>query len=436
MPSELSGRDATSSTLEEALLEPENIEREAENASVFHTVYIIVSIYAGLGILALPYAVAKGGWFAETLLLGMCLLFYCSSVLMIRSFQVLETRREGLTPLYELGEILGIGRVLYTMMQLELGGNMILCSIVCLQQLEFLMSTIITHHEFHVALALFCIITGLLLLLPDLRSLRHISFVAVLATLCLVLSVAALAVGDPKRQYIPSGYGDVSYDIFNWIGVFRSVSIFSTSLSGHTALASVRKDMSSSLVHFSKSVMLSFATMGVLYVAISSCGYYYWGDQVSPIVLSDIIYHSAFSADSQSPWQWHIVQVHVLLSALVLVSSIAKLPALVMVMLDTMSSVKSNGHHRHMSYKLIITCVALFIAVVLREKVGSVIGLVGGFCSIFVSLLLPTMAYLKLSWSTSTIIQKFCLICMCSCGWIILIVATSLNIHDLTFGLV
>ena len=436
MPSELVGRDPTESTLEEALVESEHVERERGNSSVLHTVYIIVSIYAGLGILALPYAVARGGWVAEIFLVGMCLLFYGSSVLMVRSFRVLETRQEGLTPLYKLGEILGIGRILYVMMQLELGGNMILCSIVCLQQLEFLMSNIVSHYESHVALALFCVITGLLLLLPDLRSLRHISFVAVLATICLVLSVATLAVGDAKRQYIPSGYGDISYDVFNWIGVFRSVSIFSTSLSGHTALASVRKDMSSSLVHFSKSVMLSFVSMGVLYVLVSSCGYYYWGDQVSPIVLSDIVYHSAFSTDSQSPWPWHIVQVHVLLSALVLVTSIAKLPALVMVMLDTMSSVKNNGHHRYMSYKLIITSVALFIAVILREKVGSIIGLVGGFCSIFVSLLLPTMAYLKLSWSSSGIVEKSCLICMCSCGWIILIVATGLNFHDLTFGLV
>ena len=64
-----------------------NSERESHGATVLHSVFNVVNLFMGVGLLSLPYAIHLGGWAAAAALVIVTVLFGYSGQLIVAGFQ-------------------------------------------------------------------------------------------------------------------------------------------------------------------------------------------------------------------------------------------------------------------------------------------------------------------------------------------------------------
>jgi amino acid permease len=74
--------------------------------------------------------------------------------------------------------------------------------------------------------------------------------------------------------------------------------------------------------------------------------------------------------------------------------------------------------------RVVIAACALSLGVAARNELGNILSVVGGFCSISTSLILPAAFYAKLSWETHSNAVKMGLGGMFLCGGMLLVQVT------------
>lgn len=422
-------------TLEE--YEPGMREPKSGN-SVFQTTLVVVSIYVGLGLLSQPFALRLGGWGALGALLITFLLFYVSALFMVSSVEQLE---HDCSDLPNLGNLLGgeVGRKVVSVIAImELFGSLTISIIIILQQIEFFVP--FSDDSATPLRSTVSIFLGMLLpvlLLRKISLLAPISATGTAASIILAIAVVVLVGFDPKRELVKVLGG---YSSFNWAGGLQALGIFAVSFSGHSTLPSIRSNMNDP-GQIKKAISYAFAIMLALYSSVAICGYFYWGDAVSPVALNDLVQNSPYAYGSKggSPL-WHILPLDEILPVMVLISCIAKVPIFALIIQDlavhVVFSSKSESLEKAQKFptffpKLFIAITSLGIAILAKEKAGSLVSLIGGSCSMTMSLLLPIFVFAKLQWRHIQDHTKAVLLLMGCFGFGLLILVTILNLNDL-----
>lgn len=413
--------------------------RESKSGnSVFQTTLVVVSIYVGLGLLSQPFALRLGGWGAICALLIAFLLFYASALCMVSSVEQLE---HDCSNLPSLGNLLGgeFGKKMVSVIAImELFGSLTISIIIILQQIEFFVPySDDSSNPFWLTV---CIFLGLLipvLLLRKISLLAPISASGTAASIILAIAVVILVGFDPKRELVKVLGG---HSTFNWTGGLQALGIFAVSFSGHSTLPSIRSNMSDP-GQIRKAISYAFATMLALYLSVAICGYFYWGDKVSPVALNDLVKNSpyAYGSKAGSPL-WHVLPLDKILPVMVLISCIAKVPIFALIIQDLAVHVvfrsKSDSFEKAQKFptffpKLFIALMSLGIAILAKEKAGSLVSLIGGSCSMTMSLLLPIFVFAKLQWQDIQDYTKAILLLMGCLAVGLLFLVTILNLNDL-----
>eukprot|EP00890_Picochlorum_soloecismus_P003611 jgi/Picsp_1/4250/NSC_01759-R1_vacuolar amino acid transporter len=421
------------------LEEHEPVIRESKSGnSVFQTTLVVVSIYVGLGLLSQPFALRLGGWGAISALLVTFLLFYASALFMVSSVERLE---HDCSDLPNLGNLLGgeLGKKMVSLIAImELFGSLTISIIIILQQIEFFVP--FSGDSSNPLWLTVCIFLGMLipvLLLRKISLLAPISATGTAASIILAIAVVVLVGFDPKRELVKDLGGHSS---FNWAGGLQALGIFAVSFSGHSTLPSIRSNMNDP-GQVRKAISCAFAIMLALYSSVAICGYFYWGDVVSPVALNDLVQNSPYAYESKagSPL-WHILPLDEILPVMVLISCIAKVPIFALIIQDLAVHIafrsKSDSFKQAQKFpaffpKLFIAMMSLGIAILAKEKAGSLVSLIGGSCSMTMSLLLPIFVFAKLQWRHIHHYTKAILLLMGCFGIGLLVLVTILNLNDL-----
>jgi len=445
----------------------ETIERSVSGASVSSTCFIILSIYVGLGLLSQPYGLRLGGWVGLIPLCCTAALFFCSANILARACNLLPPGHAQTFPV--LGQALAgdTGRVGVTLLAgIELFGAIMIALAIVLQQLELLLPSEGLFTLSPLVVACLIAVSGLIptLAFQDVSQLAPIAAAGSGASAAVAVAVLSLLLVDPERQSVHQP--PAPHAVAHWPGLLQSIGIYAVSMSGHSSLPGIRSKMQHP-GEFSRALGASFAIMAAVYAVVASAGYYYWGDAVSPLITYDLATNSAYSsltstADasrsntdgsliSGQMWQqW--IQIDRILASLILVTCSAKVPALVMVVEELIKGILPartpqeinaadvSFHQRQgrlearlqswlqrksqfVSRVAIAGC-ALALSVPARNQLGSVLSLVGGFCSMSTSLILPVAFYTKLSWETHSNAVKVALNGMLVLGVVLLVQVT------------
>jgi hypothetical protein len=229
-------------------------------------------------------------------------------------------------------------------------------------------------------------------------------------------------------------------------GALQSMGIFAVSASGHSCLPALRGAMREPR-RFPAAVLAAFACMGVVYGAVAGVGYWYWGDAVSAVIAVDLGTDSPF-APSLDPggggsgggggWR-HWAGVDRLIAALVLTNCASKVPALVMVVQELLAGLALAAGapptpRWRFCCRLGVAGGAVALSWAAREALGTVLGLVGGACSMATSLLLPVAFYASLTWRSQPATAKAAVGALGGAGAALLVLVTALNVRQVWFG--
>lgn len=416
-----------------------------DKASISETVFIILSIFLGLGLLNQPYAISLGGWFSLFALLATCIAFTLSALLLVKVCDFFPSS----TSLPFLGGILAGEkgtRAVTAFACFELFGSIIIALAVLIQQIELLLpSEGILMLSNPLESFLFTSI-GLISIL----SIRNVSSLSLLASLgsfssvVVVVAVLSLVFIDPTRERMPQQPPADHSSLFLFPGILQSIGIFSLGMSGHSSLPGVRSAMRDPS-RFPLAVCIAFGIMAALYSSVAAAGYYYFGDNISPVVTFDISVNSPFASKTSMGSLWRsLFAVDRVVAVLVIANCSAKVPLLILVVQDMLFPVEEKilldpglyPWYKVRGYvpRLWIAVLAISIAVLSKRYLGNVLSLVGGIASMTVSMILPLMLYRKLYWNGLNHAQQVGVVGMTCLGVALLLLVTAINIFHMVLN--
>jgi len=377
---------------------------QAGTATVLHSVFNVVNLFMGVGLLSLPYATKLGGWMSLPALGIASMLFAFSAHLIVHCFQKV---RGGGQSYAALGErAFGLrGRRLVTFCTLcDMFGGCSICLIVSCKQIEGLILPRLS--VWGLTASQLARIIGISAALPTvfIRSFRQIASVSMLGiccsfmvTLAVVLS-AALDINrehsvSPSTQELPSHH-NLSPSLP------RSVGIFALSMAGHSALPSFRNSMKRPhMFHFV--INVAFSIMLGFNLLVSAIGYWYWGDDVSEIIMQDIALKSPLRG---------VMGLDVIMTALIGLNAFSKVPTLLLVLEDIVLSSffgdANTSKHLGLMIKCGMVCGVALCTALAYNVLGLVMSLLGGMVSMNASVVFPHAFYLKIYWSELSVARR------------------------------
>lgn len=190
------------------------------------------------------------------------------------------------------------------------------------------------------------------------------------------------------------------HEAAHW-GIIPAFGIFAVSVSGHSSLPSIRSSMAKPHL-FGRVLNLAFIAMATIYSLTAGLGYYYFGNDTSPLITRDLAVKAPFSGRS---FLLPGLTVERVVDVFIALNAYTTYPLLVVVLQDMALGALPRGSKAARSTAL------PFIARLLFFAAGSLLSLatfgvlplfmslIGGFCSLSCSLLLPALFYAALYWN-------------------------------------
>ena len=432
-------------------------------ASALQTAFVILSIYMGLGMLSQPYALRVGGWASLTFLISAGALFLGSAVMVSRACELLPPGHE--QNYSGLGHAVwgSRGRILVSIIAgMELLGGAIIATAVMFEQFEILLPEkgILGLSPFSAAIVLTSCCLYPALILPDVAHVAPLSAAGSVAASSVAVAVISLLFIDFQRAKIPR-QPPAQHALARWPGMLQSLGIFAVSMSGHSTLPALRVGMQQP-TKFLKAFIGAFITMIAIYASVAASGYYYWGEDSTPVVTYDLAKNSPFSRHSgkRHPSWLDWIAIDDFLAFMVLITCSAKVPALTMVLSDLISGLLHTSdssatvadaddlqvvaqaqrlqgwkefrrRRQQLTYRVLLCTVSLGVAILAKDNLGELLSLVGGGCSMATSLILPTAFYSKLSWHDHSFHGKLILRTLLIFGLILLLLVGGIDLNSL-----
>ncbi|CAI7822907.1 unnamed protein product [Closterium sp. NIES-53] len=245
---------------------------------------------------------------------------------------------------------------------------------------------------------------------------------------------------DPSSSALPDPRAH-HHSTVSWSHLPMAAGIFMVSLSGHAGLPSLRRSMRTPQ-HFDQCIIVTFSSMFLLYATMGGFAYLYFGDSVRVLVTASLDDAGAAAGIILLQWGSVSVSLSALLSLLVAASVFTTIPALVYVMSELILDLSArlglpvSSHkpapsavdpvadgaesvcpadgglplpqcsaqpvsHRHSAIaegitRLAVTFVGYITAYLTYDVLDRVESVVGGVCSVGVSMVLPAVIFDRL----------------------------------------
>jgi vesicular inhibitory amino acid transporter len=236
--------------------------------------FTVLSVYVGLGLLSIPYVVAKGGWLSIPILAFFCIIANISGKMLVNCFNTPECNTIS-TYAQIVDSLLGYWGAIFLviLVSCEFFAGLCISLIFIWRNLETLMPG---------SPSLWIRVISSAVSLPTMWivKLSKASWLTVLGFMSSVLIVITLI-------FVRIWYGELEdVNLDNTIGpnLPLSIGIFMLSLSGHAALPQIYREMSKPAL-FNRMLDTSFLIMFFVYTIAGAVGYLTYGSS-SDIVIS------------------------------------------------------------------------------------------------------------------------------------------------------
>lgn len=218
-------------------------------------------------------------------------------------------------------------------------------------------------------------------------------------------------------------------------GILRAMGLFSMALSGHSTLPALRTAMRRPQ-SFSTMLVIGFSVMACAYAVAAGTGYWYYGDEVTAVVATDLAQRGVYVEHPGVP---------VLLAALIASACIGRVASLLLIaqgaLLDAIAAARAARGRPPVRprvavlrvFRLALYTVVVAVALTARERVGQLAGLLGSFCSLTLGLLVPVSCYLSLAWSSLSTLGRASLGTIAALAAVQVVVGTAQNLQAM-FG--
>mmetsp|Transcript_13585 Transcript_13585/g.41061 ORF Transcript_13585/g.41061 Transcript_13585/m.41061 type:complete len:381 (+) Transcript_13585:378-1520(+) len=295
-------RSSTSATGLQLLLEPTlpaDFPEPHAGATFAQTAFNLQNVFMGIGLLSMPYAMRLSGWMGLVALTLASALFCTSGFLIVLGFERVSAgpktfARLGSAALGDTGKAMVL-----VFASLEFFGAVCMSLIVIYKQIESFLpaSGIFGLSPLQSSAVVATVALVPMLFVPSLRHLSHFSSLGVVSTIIVMTAVAASAVVDPHRKAAPLQPVPGREVLVPGMGIFQAFGIFAVSVSGHSSLPAIR----SSMAHpqqFGGVLRFSFVVMTIIYGCVCGLGYYYFGEETSQLVTTDLALRAPFAGQS------------------------------------------------------------------------------------------------------------------------------------------
>lgn len=187
-------------------------------------------------------------------------------------------------------------------------------------------------------------------------------------------------------------------------GLLRALGLFSMALSGHSTLPALRSAMRRPQT-FPVTLVTGFTVMAAAYAIAAGTGYWYYGDEVTAVVATDLAQRGVYVEHPGVP---------VILAALIASACVGRVASLLLIaqsaMLDAVTAARGARGRRPVqprvavlrAFRLALFTAMMLVALMARRQIGQLVGLLGSFCSLTLGLVVPVTCYLLLAWDTLT----------------------------------
>ncbi|BBN16514.1 hypothetical protein MPTK1_7g06990 [Marchantia polymorpha subsp. ruderalis] len=371
------------------------------------TIINTINLYVGVGILSLGYAVRLGGWASMVLQAVLALLLCYSAKLICRSFDRVPPN---LVPSYpNLGHtVFGVPGQFAVMLMggAEFFGALCLCLIVIWQSITMLLPS------YPLCLGVYCMIPmevailgSTLIMVPAVlirtfSRLTSLSISGVISSLLLTSVVIIAYAMDPQQKDVADPAAR-EHEVIDWDHLPMAAGIMIVSLSGHAGVPSLRRSMKNP-ENFERCISIAFFSIYVIYSTIGGFAYLYFGEATQVLITGNLNDSSSVTGFILLKIGSFTITINQLIIVLVATSAYTTCPALVYVVAELIVDLLRGDSATHIPgagdlvARTIVLGLAYVVAIVAYDVLDNVESIVGGVCSVSVSLFLPALFYFKL----------------------------------------
>ncbi|KAJ4888188.1 Aa_trans domain-containing protein [Raphanus sativus] len=368
-------------------MEEDNHEKQLDDggsSSLFKTCFNALNAFSGIGILSVPYSLARGGWLSLSLLLLLAATAFYTSLLITKCMNA----DRSIKTYPDIGER-AFGRpgriIVSVFMHLELylvttgflimeGDN--LHNLFPGFNIEMIGLRMNGKQSFMASVALVIMPT---LWWDNLSVLSYVSMSGVLATVVTLGSISWVGAVD--------GIGfRQSRKLINWSGIPTALSLYAFCYGAHPVLPTLYNSMKSKH-QFNNVLLISFILCTIGYTSMAVLGYLMYGSNTLSQITLNLPTHKTSSK----------VAIYT-----TLVNPIAKYALMITPTVNTIKDWFPSRYAKKTYLHLLISTLCIASSVVIAETLpffGYMMSLVGALLSVTVSILLPCLCYLKISGS-------------------------------------
>ncbi|KAF8094871.1 hypothetical protein N665_0351s0038 [Sinapis alba] len=368
-------------------MEEDNHEKQLDDggsSSLFKTCFNALNAFSGIGILSVPYSLARGGWLSLSLLLLLAATAFYTSLLITKCMNA----DRSIKTYPDIGER-AFGRpgriIVSVFMHLELylvttgfliveGDN--LHNLFPGFNIKMIGLRLNGKQSFMASVALVIMPT---LWWDNLSVLSYVSMSGVLATVVTLGSISWVGAVDGVG-FRQSGM------LINWSGIPTALSLYAFCYGAHPVLPTLYNSMKSKH-QFNNVLLISFILCTIGYTSMAVLGYLMYGSNTLSQITLNLPTHKTSSK----------VAIYT-----TLVNPIAKYALMITPTVNTIKDWFPSRYAKKTYLHLLISTLCIASSVVIAETLpffGYMMSLVGALLSATVSILLPCLCYLKISGS-------------------------------------
>jgi vesicular inhibitory amino acid transporter len=190
--------------------------------------------------------------------------------------------------------------------------------------------------------------------------------------------------------------------------------------------------------HFERCMNIAFSCMFLLYATMGGFAYLYFGRAAQVLITGNLNEASSLTGFVFFKIGSFTLTVNEAVTVLVAMSAYTTIPALVYVLAELLVDVVRGENASHVPgvgdliARIIVLALGYFVAITAYNLLGTVESVVGGLCSMSVSLLLPSLFYFRIYKKELSPVNKAVVLGMCVFGAICVVGIPAMNILQLS----
>ncbi|KAI8893647.1 transmembrane amino acid transporter protein-domain-containing protein [Globomyces pollinis-pini] len=363
-----------------------------------------INFLMGMGLLSLPFALAKLGWIIGMSLLALFCGMACFTAHLIGKCMTVQTPTGKPTSLYDIA-FMAFGLpgkyLMITVFTLELYTASVAMVILFADSVISLVPSFLPHK---ITIMVFAVVLMTpLALQKSMSRLSWTSFIGVLSLALLAFTIAWDGVSHTETPGSLINPAETRLWPLDWKDIGLGIGLLFVGLDGHAVFPTLYLDMSQP-ERYGASMKTTYSFVGAFYAAISTMGYLMFGVSVLPEVTQNLPLIPSYNP-----------QLTQLALAFIALNPLTKFPMTLHPVNSTIELLL-GVEERYVTLSRSLVVLSVLCVSILFPSFHKVMGFIGAALSFLIAVILPTSCYLKLTYKEMSLLNKLTCITVLALG--------------------